>query len=157
MKILETVPLNVLRTHEASLNPRPNVTLGSYRMPPAEQFTIHRVTLEDSDLDRLYLLFEMVQYTVGNSGILRGIVPTNDYKDRVDAKIAQKVDLRTQPHLAPMLVARSLTTPATAADGNLRLTAHYLANGGSVEGVNAFLCLHPLVNRWTNLPVAARL
>lgn len=73
MKILETVPFSVSRAREASLAPQPNVRLGGYHMPPAEEFTIHRVTLEDADLDRLYPLFDHEEHTVGESGILRGI------------------------------------------------------------------------------------
>jgi hypothetical protein len=153
----EQVSLSVLRAHENALNPKPNMTLGGYNMPPAEEFVILRYILEDADLDRIFLLADCMGDTVGNVGRLKGVQPTDGFKERVQKKIDAKTDLRTSRDLAVVFVSWSDQMKSlTAIDGNHRLAAHYLIHG-SIEGSHAFVCIHPKIKYLTNIPPLARI
>ncbi|HUY33166.1 MAG TPA: hypothetical protein VMV69_10320 [Pirellulales bacterium] len=156
MQFLEQVDASALRKHEDSLNPVPNVRLGSYGMPPPEQFELWRVTLEERDLDKMFVLFDFVEHTIGLHGKLSGIRPSGGFKERVEKKIQQNLDLRLSPKLAVVIVTVDWKEwPLILADGNHRATAQYLKHG-TITGVPAFVCKHPNICFWTNTPIESR-
>jgi hypothetical protein len=155
MLIVRLADLSTLRKHEAN-QPRLNVSLGSYNMPPAEEFTIWLVTFGDADLERLYLLSDFRSHTIGAVGKLKGVRPKGTYQEIVQAKLEDDIDLRTAESLAPVLVCAELEgRPISILDGNHRITAHYLKFSGLTD-VYAFVCVHPNISSWRHFVTAAR-
>ena len=114
--------------------------------------------LERQDEDRLFLLglTEFINQTRGQSGRLRDLLPTASTVQRVASLITAGVDLLSRSGLELVLVAADLQgAPLVAIDGNHRAMAHFLAYN-SVEGVPAFVCVHPAIGQWHFVPSLAR-
>lgn len=156
MNNISPVTLATLQAHEAKREPPSNVKLGGYHMPPADQFTIYQVTFDAVDLGRLCVLNDFARHTVGGLGYLEGIQPAADFRERVQKKLAENIDLRHDAEAAPVFVCPDFQTgQLTVIDGNHRLTAHYL-KFQAVSDVVAYVCVHPQIVDWGFLPPAAR-
>lgn len=152
MKDIVQVDLATIRAHEAKQK-RLNVSLGSYHMPPAEEFINWRVVLEKGDLDRLYLLSDFLKHT-GGSCKLKDIKSENN--KIIQEKMNESTDLRVSPDLAPIIVCTGLESrPLSVIDGNHRISAHYLLHKG-IDGAHAYVCVHDQIFKWRHLVPAAR-
>lgn len=167
MKILEEVELSVLQQHEAATNA--NARLGGYRMDrcsPIHEFILYRATLQSADDDRLFFLGEFAKYTVGKTGRVRDIdvsLLDDRSRARIDSFVAPatgngfaRVDLRSSPHLALVVVAANTDTAGLVMiDGNHRTIAQHL-QFGTLCDVPVFLCVHERIGEWPFIPAAAR-
>ena len=137
-----------------------NARLGGYGMDahcPMNEIRCYRVMLESSDLDRLFVLQDFATHTPNRTCRLRDVVPSTASLQRVASFATAGVDLRTHAGLELLLVGIGLDGGSLVAiDGNHRMIAHYLTQG-SVDGVPAFIGVHPAMNRWPFVPPLARL
>ena len=138
-----------------------NARLGGYHMDrhcPTNQLLCYRVQLERPDEDRLFMLglTEFINQTRGQSCRLRDVLPGASAIQRVASFITAGINLRSRSGLELVLVAAELQcAPLVAIDGNHRAMAQFLAHG-SVEGVPAFVCVHPAIGQWPYVPPLAR-
>lgn len=156
MIIVETVSLDVLQANEKFTDA--NIRLGGYDMDkvcPNEDFRILRVLLQDSDLDRLFVLGMYHEVTKDGSCLLKDTLPVALSKDRVASFKRDNIDLRTSSQLAPLMVARTEKGPLTLYDGNNRMLWQRLTHG-SIEGIAAFVSIHPKINLWKYIPSQAK-
>jgi hypothetical protein len=130
---------------------------------PHDQFAAFRGTLDDDDLDRIYLWFEFRKCTGGPDSKLTDVGNTADGEVRVRnfadgdaAKGKPAVDLRTASGLEPMLVAEDLRRgPLYAIDGNHRMIAQY-RSGKAFDGIPVIVLTHPKMTTWAYMRDAAR-
>jgi hypothetical protein len=159
MIVFQEVSLATVQQHELDTNS--NVRLGGYHMDrfcPTAEFCCHRVQLQHSDGDRLFLLgiSAFISQTQRDSCRLRDLLPTAASIPNVASFVRDGVDLRSQPCLELVLVGAQLQLGhLVAIDGNHRMMAHYL-NHASVEGVPAFVCVHKNITQWSYIPTLAR-
>lgn len=159
MKIIESASLETLRSHEQATGA--NVRLGGYHMDlvcPTSEFQLLRVTLDDSDLTRLFLLgiTEFAEYTAARSCRVPDLLPEAGQVGRVASFVRDKVDLPARADLALLIVSPDPRAgPLVLTDGNHRVMAHYLTHH-NVQGVPAFVCVHPKIRGWNFMPRLAR-
>jgi hypothetical protein len=157
LQILGPADIKAIRQHE--LNTGANATVGGYDMDkhcPLDECALHRVRLEAADRERVFLLPDFRKLTAGHSCRLRDVLKEAGSNPRVAAFSNPKVDLRTATNLE--LVVVSIATdgsPLIIIDGNHRAIAQYLEYG-HLDDVPAYLCIHPHINRWGHVPIAAR-
>jgi hypothetical protein len=114
--------------------------------------------LERQDDDRLFLLGlpAFMNQTQGRSCRVQDVIQSASAIPRVASFITAGVDLRLRTGLELVLVATELhCVPLVAIDGNHRAMAQRLTYGG-IEGVPAFLCIHPAIGQWEFVPQLAR-
>jgi hypothetical protein len=159
MIVVGEVSLSVVQQHEEATTA--NARLGGYHMDlhcPTDEFRCFRVILDQRDDARLYLLglTEFINQTRGQTCRLRDVVREAASVQRVASFITGGLDLRTGSGLELVLVCRELqSAPLVAIDGNHRAMAQYLTHD-SVEGVGAFVCVHPAISNWPFVPPLAR-
>jgi hypothetical protein len=125
---------------------------------PTNQLRCFRVQLERQDEDRLFLLglTEFINQTRDQTCRLRDVFSGASAIQRVASIINAGVDLRSRSGLELVLVATEPHgAPLIAIDGNHRAMAQFLAHG-SMEGVLAFVCVHPAIGQWHFVPPLAR-
>ena len=157
MVVTEEVDIAVVQRHEGAT--ASNARLGGYHMDrhcPTTEFRCYRVRLEQSDENRLFGLTEFINQTRGQSCRLRDVLPGASAIQRVASFITAGINLRSRSGLELVLVTAELHgAPLVAIDGNHRAMAQFLAHG-SVEGVPAFVCVHPAIGQWPYVPPLAR-
>lgn len=168
MKIIAAVTIEDVQRHLGSSNA--NVKIGSYGMDlfsPLDEFNCFRVTLNEADIDKLFLLnCGFVQNTTGHTGRVRDIDPNMlsvDSTNRVNSFLVpptqskkKQIDLRCSPNLSIVLVcANAGYGPWTIIDGNHRAIAHYLKYGG-ITNIKAYVCVHPQIINWPYVTILAR-
>ena len=161
MNSVEKVPLEAVRDHENSTGA--NVRLGGYDMqlvsPPSE-FRVFKATLADADTPRLFLLgiTEFAVCTRNQTCRIADLIPEDALRiSRVDSFVSGRVDLPSRQDLALLIVAAEFDSgPMIIIDGNHRAMAQY-ATWQSMEGMPAFLCIHPNIFNWNKfVPNMAR-
>lgn len=159
MLIKGEVDISVIQRHEETT--ASNARLGYYHMDchcPTNEFRCFRVGLEQQDEDNLFLLglTEFVNQTQSQSCRLRDVVRDASSIRRVESFITARLDLRSGIGLELVLVGSDLHgAPLVIIDGNHRAIAQYLTHG-SVDGVPAFVCVHPAIRHWPFVPPLAQ-
>lgn len=157
MIIVEEVDLFEVQRHE--LATEANAKIGGYRMDlhcPMHEFRCYRAVLESSDLNRLFVMQDFASLTVDNTCRLRDVMPIAGNLARVKSFTTSNIDLRLRDGLELMLVGSELFgAPLTAIDGNHRMIAQYLTYY-NVNGVSAYICIHPAMSLWPYVPPLAR-
>jgi hypothetical protein len=154
MQNLKTVELSVVQERERSTNA--NIRVGGYGLPPAEQFRNHWALLNDSDLDRLFLIPEFGKHTAGNSCLLKDITESALSDPRVRQFLTTPINLQIAPNLDLLtFTVHPEKSPLVVGDGNHRVIAHFWTHW-SVEGVPILICSHPEVAKWGFCPTPAR-
>lgn len=159
MIVEEEVDIATVRRHEQDTNSA--VRLGTHnldRICETSQFRCCRVQLEWFDSDRLYLLRtpDFVSVTRNQSCRLSDVLPDASAIQRVVSFTSVGIDLRLFPCLALVLVATDLHgVPLIAIDGNHRAIAQFLTHK-TVDGVPAFVCIHPGIDQWGYVPPLAQ-
>jgi hypothetical protein len=159
MTINGKVEVTEVQRHEQATES--NVRLGGYHMDrhcPTNEFQCYRVQLAKQDEDRVFLLglTEFINLTQGQSCQLRDVVQAASAIPRVVSFIEAGIDLQSRPGLELVVVARELqSAPLVVIDGNHRAIAQFFSQG-SVEGVSAFVCVHPAIGQWPFIPPLAR-
>ena len=157
MILITDVSLDSLRLHEKAT--AANATLGSYGMDkhcPLKEFRICRVQFQADDLERLFMIGEFAKHTVDHSGRLRSVTAASADMPRVAAFLRDDFDLRSRSGFEPIFVGAAWEKAGlTAIDGNHRMIAQFLSGRG-IEGVIAFVCIHPMIGKWPFVPHAAR-
>lgn len=156
--VIGDVELAEVQRHEQAT--AANARLGGYGMGthcPLDQIRCNRVVLESGDLDRLFVLQDFAAQTHNKTCRLRDVMPGAVNLNRVASFTTACVDLRTHAGLELVLVSHGWDgTPLIAIDGNHRMIAHYITQC-SVDGVPAFVGVHPAMNRWPYIPPLARM
>jgi hypothetical protein len=153
MQNLKTVELSAVQERERST--KANITVGGYHLPLAEQFRNHWALLDDSDLDRLFLIPEFGKHTAADSCLLRDIAESALSDSRVRQFLTPPINLQVAANLE--LLAFTVDpekSPLVVGDGNHRIIAHFWTHQ-SVEGVPIFICSHPAVANWGFCPTLA--
>ena len=159
MIVVGEVDISEVQRHEQATESY--ARLGGYHMDshcPTHEFRCYRGQLEQQDDDRVFLLglTEFVNHTRCQSCRLQDVVPAASAIQRVASFSIAGIDLRSRAGLELVLVAAELHgAPLIAIDGNHRAIAQFLARG-SVEGVSAFVCVHPAIGQWNYVPPLAR-
>lgn len=159
MTSIEPVTLHIVQAHERATDA--NVRLGGYhmdRVSPTAEFQLFRVTLVDADLGRLFLLgiTEFGVCTAGESWRVPDLLPAAALLPRVAPFVRDKIDLPARPDRALLIVSPDPHTgPLVITDGNHRAMAYYSMHR-SVQGVPAFVCVHPKIRGWNFMPPPAR-
>lgn len=159
MKFLESVPVIVVQEHERRVGA--NVKLGGYHMsdifPPVE-FKAFIATLDVDDLDRLFLLGNFSGVTQDRTCKVKDVVlsPGTSTIEKVEGIIAKGAHsgLATNPEIV-MVTTDAQHGPWVITDANHRTIAWHRTRG-NIDGVLAFVCEHPLINKWAYVPRAAR-
>ena len=153
----QRVELRDVEQHE--LKTGANSRLGSYGMSdvcPVNEFECFKGAFEVDDLERLFLLGMFAKHTRDHSGRLRDVLESMSENDRVGSFFDAKVDVATRPELAVVAVTDDLYRGSlTLIDGNHRSISQFLRQR-TIEGVPAFVCVHPQIRRWGFLPALAR-
>lgn len=159
MTIVEPVTLATVQAHEQAT--AANVRLGGYHMDlvsATSEFQLFRATLEDVDLGRLFLLGldEFAVCTGGKSCRMPDLLPVAALLPRVAPFIRDRIDLPARPDRALLIVSPDPHAgPLVLTDGNHRAMA-YFSMHKSMQGVPAFVCVHPRIRGWNFLPPLAR-
>lgn len=151
--------LDEIQAHEFATGA--NARLGGYGMdehcPLAEIVCMH-VTLSECDLQRLFVLPDFRKHTRNHSCQL---VDVNDSAltaamERQPVEMQNELDLTTRTRLELVLVGTDVNErPLVTVDGNHRLLAHYIRHH-SVDGVPAYIGIHPNMYNWRFVPSLAR-
>lgn len=151
--------LDEIQAHEIAMEA--NACLGGYGMdehcPLAEIVCMH-VALSECDLKRLFVLPDFRKHTRNHSCRL---VDADDSALAVAMEgqpsgTHNELDLTTRNQLELVLVGTDLNErPLIAVDGNHRLLAHYIRHR-SIEGVPAYIGIHPNMYNWSYVPLLAR-
>jgi hypothetical protein len=160
MRIIESVDLDTLQVHEKATNC--NVKLGSYKMDqicPIAEFQINWVLLDDSELERIFLLGEFGKMTHNKTNRLIDVMDLlpDDTTKRIDERIlSRNLDIRLQRNESLMIVATNIEDgPLTIIDGNHRAMNHFKKHN-NIQDVPAYVCVHPNISRWPFVPRLAR-
>lgn len=157
MFVVGEVEIAEVQQHEQATSA--NARLGGYGMDahcPTNEIRCYRVVLEEGDLDRLFVMQDFAAYTSNGSCRLRDVLPSIADIKRVASFTTPSVDLRKRTGLEVILVGSDVDRASLVAiDGNHRIIAQYISQG-SVDGVPAFVCVHPAMNRWPYVPPLAR-
>ena len=133
-----------------------NVRLGGYWMnllAPLDEMSCHYVTLDHLDAQRMFLLQDFRFCTTNISCRVTDLLPEGQAVAMEAAPHLpdNQLDLRKQRGLELLLVGLSFDSPLLVIDGNHRTMAHWYRHG-SLEGVNAYLGLHPRIIDWEFIP-----
>jgi hypothetical protein len=162
MEIIGEVNVAEVQQHEA--NTDANVRLVRYRLDaccPTHEFRCHRIRLDPSDDELLYVLCDFARYTKDQSSRLRDVTPEAASLERVASFMhgdgnRGSVDLRSAAELDLLIVSKELKpAPLVIYDGCHRAIAQFL-RFGSLSGVPAYVCVHPAINSWAHVPPQAR-
>lgn len=156
MKIIQEVPLSKVRTLEKIREA--NFCLGGYDMKVKDdEWKCYRGVLEDSDLDRLFLLNELDfgQFT-NNTHLLKNLLEGARNLERVQSFIAKSFDLRIHRDYEPILVTINKEKASLIAiDGNHRLMSHYLQYKSIFE-VPVYIGEHDTIIKSGHIPFSAK-
>jgi hypothetical protein len=151
------VDVSEIQRHEEATEA--DVRLGGEGMDACcrtSEFRCFRGVLEQSDVDRLFLLPGFKDVTTGASCRIRDLIPDAATLERSLQFVSEKVDLRSQHGLALVLVCEDLhTAPFIIIDGNHRAIAQYFTHGG-LQDVYAYVCVHQALSQWSVVPPLAR-
>jgi hypothetical protein len=156
MRVIEDVDVATVRAHEEATDS--NVRLCGYDMPVVlSEVRASRVLLDADDIARLFLLGigGLDEQTRCETWRVADVLPSARTLDRVWSFIGGCVDLRARPELSLVIVTAGDERPLTLIDGNHRAMAQFLAYG-TMEGVPAFVCVHPGFAQWSYIPPLAR-
>lgn len=160
MNSIDPITIDYLRTHEQATNA--NVRLGGYKMDeqfPTAEIKCYRVELDGNDLERLFVLWDFAAATEHKSCRLVDVLQTQGHAtamENVPQNTENDLNLATSDCIEPILMTTDLATGSlTITDGNHRMMAHYLGRS-SVDGVCAYVAVHPMMNQWGCIPLPAR-
>jgi hypothetical protein len=136
-----------------------------YKLPgQRDEYKGFRVSLEDGDVDRLFLWWEFGQYTGSGSSKLTDMPasmtpfrkPTLDrvkpFIEGIPGSGNAPVDLLTTANMEIVIVSNDLENGILyIIDGNHRVIARKLTNKG-FKDVPAFACVHPKMQEWDMFP-----
>jgi hypothetical protein len=138
-----------------------NVKIGGYDMDkicPVSEGKCYKVTLEDSDLDRVYLLRDptFTNLTKNRDYRFSDLQDVAREEARVKHLLEKNIDLSVNSDWAPVFVCPDIGNGALIAiDGNHRLMAHFLLRG-SIANLMAYVYVHENILQWGFIPKAAR-
>lgn len=167
MKSKEEVDIQKVKTHEEITHS--NCKVGTYGMDehcPLAEFQFYCATLEANDVDRLYLLGEFAKHTNNLTGKLKHVTNIGmDSKriERINSFInppsdssLNPIDLRENSNLELIIVTPDIDMgPFTIIDGNHRAIAQW-QRFKSIDGIRAYVCVHPEILKWPYIPIKAR-
>jgi hypothetical protein len=162
MLLLDSVTIEACQDHLRRQGT--GVSLDVASMPkPADGYATFRATLEDGDVDRIFLWFEFRKHTKNGSGKLTDALLEFISEKRIrrlvegdKAKGWGPIDLRTASRFEPMLLTNDVVHgPLYAIDGNHRLVAQFLSRRGLAE-VPVYVCTHAKMLEWEYITDAAR-
>ena len=160
MRIIEPLDVRIIESHLDQLST--GVRLNSLPWPRSE-IKSFRVRLDEPDVERLVIWHEAHVHTNGSCKVI-DVVPETATHDRVksfiegDQKLGlNPVDLRTFPGLELLVVTNDPQSSILyIIDGGHRSMAQFLAHK-SFQDVAAFVCVHPRMLEWRNLPPRYRI
>lgn len=159
MKIINPIQYQQLRTFEERIGG--NVKVGGYNMNlicPVEEGQCYQVTLEEGDLNRLFLLGEatFTNLTENRNYRLAGLTSAVEGLHRVKYWLDQNLDLTKVPEWAPVFVTWDIEkSPIITIDGNHRLMAHF-KQYHTIEGLPGYLFVHHNIHKWGFVPSEAK-
>ena len=152
--------IHEVQAHERAT--KANACLGGYGMvthcPLADIVCMH-ITLTQSDLSRLFVLQDFAKCTRDQSCQLIDVVPASAILAAMEHQpknAVNELDLTVAKGMELVLCGTSVDDgPLIAIDGNHRLLAHYIRSG-SIEGVPAYIGIHPKMYDWPMVPPRAK-
>lgn len=152
--------IHEVQAHERAT--KANACLGGYGMvthcPLADIVCMH-ITLTQSDLSRLFVLQDFAKCTRDQSCQLIDVVPASAILAAMEHQpknAVNELDLTVAKGMELVLCGTAVDDgPLIAIDGNHRLLAHYIRSG-SIEGVPAYIGIHPKMYDWHMVPARAR-
>ena len=153
-----TIPITLEDVRALEERTNSNVRLGRYDMgefSPTKEFDCYKTVLDQSDLDRLFLLsdFHMMTRTASCklADVQSGQIPETSM-----SRISRDIDLTTLAGCEIEIVSPSMDDgPLVIVDGNHRVVGHFL-NRGTIQDVPAFVCIHRNILVWPHVPSTAR-
>lgn len=162
MRLVEPVPIETYQEHLWKQGSGVRLDLSS--MPrPVDGYTTFRATLDDGDLDRIFLWYEFRKHTKNGTTKLTDALPESAEEQRIRQilkgdEIAgwQRINLRAVSNFEPSLLTDDATHgPLCVIDGNHRLVAQLLSGNG-FDGVSVYVCIHANMLEWAYVRTAAR-
>jgi len=162
VKRVEPVTIEVCQEHLRKLGTGVSLDLAS--MPkPADSYAAFRPSLEDSDVDRIFLSFEFQKHTKDRTAKLTDALPESASKKRIRRLIEgdatkgwEPIDLRFASGFEPVLLTNHVTCgPLYGIDGNHRMVAQFLSRKG-FDGIPVYVCTHPRMLEWAYITHTAR-
>jgi hypothetical protein len=152
LKIISKVPLDTVTTHLKSRG-----SALSLPFNPSDYQAFH-VQMEQGDEKRIVLWWENEKATKDRDCRLVNSDDSAGAHDRVqsfihgNAKGLEPADLRSSPNLEPVAVTNELDGNFWyLIDGSHRSIAQFRSKK-SFEGASIFVCVHPQIMNWPNIP-----
>ena len=150
-------PVDLVAVQEREKSTDANIRMGRYGLPVPEEFNTHRALLDESDLDRLYLIPEFGKHTAGSTALLKDVTESALSDHRVRQFLSPPINLQIAPRLELItFTVNPEKSPIIVGDGNHRIIAHFWTYR-TVDGVPLFICSHPTVAWWDFCPPGARI